>query len=124
MDHKQVEQIINIHVHMGEEEHGVTARSLALLPSWLPDIPEPTYIYLAYVTEPSWAFWTYVANAAGFAVRFGGFSWGYGGEGCKGLHELIKALGFRQPKNEPPPHTPGIWRLSRRGNLKCIKAGE
>jgi hypothetical protein len=27
-------------------------------------------------------------------IRFGGFSWGYCGEGCRGLAQLFKALGI------------------------------
>lgn len=33
-------------------------------------------------------------------IRFGGFSWGYSGEGCRGLAELFVKLGIRQDQKE------------------------
>jgi hypothetical protein len=75
---------------------GVTQKSRQAL-KHLPKIGTPLYVK-GYIYKGA-----HHANHVGVLVkgtegviRFGGFSWGYCGEGCRGLAELFTLLGIKE----------------------------
>ncbi len=108
-----------------EETSGVTDKSKVLFKKLQERIPLGEFfrkvdrVHLVYVTEPSWDFLTYVVTSDNRAILFNGFSWGYVGEGPKGLLWLLDQLGFEHPRYPsallPSPHKPGAWTVTKRG---------
>ena len=69
-------------------------------------------VILAYVTEPSWGFLTYLVDDDHDGLCFDGFSWGYGGTGCRGLMWLFDQLHWKvNPADLPPAHEEGVWEV-------------
>lgn len=75
---------------------GVTNRSLKAL-KHLPKIGVPRYVrgYLYKGRHGVNHIGVIVRGNLG-SIRFGGFGWGYGGEGPRGLKRLFEALGITQ----------------------------
>lgn len=99
-----------INVRANDDE-GITRTSLERAPEMLNLIKNPKYVYLLYQEDP-WDFVTYVVDHSGDAVRFSGFSWGYKGEGPRGLEYLLREyIGWTLPPEQewPPAHMPGLW---------------
>ena len=74
---------------------GVTRRSLKAL-KHLPKIGTPTLCrgYTYFGTHETTHIGVVVRGTNG-SLRFGGFAWGYYGEGCRGLEQLFKALNIQ-----------------------------
>lgn len=112
---------------MADDRDGVTQVSLDNVETFLKLIRPPYRMFLIYQQEEdseqsmgSWEFLTYVIDRDGRAVRFSGFSWGYGGEGPRGLVSLIEKLGWVKPcwSSMPSAHEPGIWVVERYGMVE------
>jgi len=97
-----------------EEDHGVTRMSLDAVREGhpRPALGSVDRVYLYYQAEPDWHFYTILVNSFG-AYVYTGFAWGYGGEGPRGLEEVLKRFAFEVPENMPQPHVPGLWRIDR-----------
>jgi hypothetical protein len=100
------------------DSHGITQESLEWAKKWH-SLVEPTRVYLFYQESP-WDFVTYVVDDKGWAIRYSGFSWGYGGEGPRGLMMLLESFGWLAPDCtlQPTPHVPGAWSITPNGIIK------
>lgn len=119
------EDQLGLNIIHREETSGVTDKSKELFKKLQERIPLGEFfrkvnrVHLVYVTEPSWDFLTYVVASDDRAILFNGFSWGYVGEGPKGLLWLLNQLGFECPRVSiavlPTAHKPGAWTVTKRG---------
>jgi hypothetical protein len=61
---------------------------------------------------------TYVVDDQNRAMAFHGFSWGYGGEGLRGLKWLFSQIGFSvDMESLPKPHLFGAWEVLSDGTV-------
>ena len=118
MTKEQVQELMAVTVVFGQEPTGVTEESKSLFLGYESQIGSPAAVYLAYVTQPSWDYLTYIVGDCGRSLRLDGFSWGYLGEGCRGLMWLFEHLGWTiDPATLPPSNTEGVWRVYADGSV-------
>jgi|PlaIllAssembly_1097288.scaffolds.fasta_scaffold04221_6 hypothetical protein len=121
MTNEQFEDLMGFTLVAMEPDWGVTSTSLKNAARWTDELtPHPVAIYLFYTLNPIWQAWTYVVDDTGDTVRYGGFAWGYDGEGPRGLRVLLARFGWTS-REEPPFHVEGIWKLTKEGECKEVE---
>ena len=106
-----------------KEDTGITREALYWAARWCRTFT-PDAVFLLYQEEP-WDFVTYLVDSLGYALKFKGFAWGYGGEGPRGLASLFEIIGWRVPSpvevEQIPAHTPGVWSIRPDGTVLKIR---
>lgn len=115
-DADHYERLLRLKVIARQYSSGVTERSKEFFGTVRNKIGKPEIVYLIYIEEPHWDFFTYISDAERNTLCFDGFSWGYNGEGPRGLQWLFEQIGFTvDPKTLPSPHRAGCWCIQSDG---------
>ena len=100
------------------EKAGVTGSSIEAFAA-LESLTEKPQLVGLVRTSPS-DYFTYVIYANKAALQFDGFSWGYQGEGPRGLAWLFEHIGFKKPEKLPPSGELGAWIVHPSGDIRKI----
>lgn len=120
--HNLVTNYLGLSIAFEESDHGVTRESIDSVTRRGPMPQSVATVYLYYPDGDNWGFYTILVSHSRFAYILSGFSWGYSGEGPRGLEWTLQRYGFERPFNMPPAHNPGLWRIDR-GYPRVIKLG-
>ena len=115
---EDIEAWCSVDAVLAQEPSGATDDSKEFFEENRRRIGEPVAVLLAYVKEPTWDFFTYVVGSLGRSLRMNSFSWGYGGQGPRGLRWLFEQLGWTvDPAALPAAHEEGLWEVRADGSV-------
>jgi hypothetical protein len=125
-DHVEVEKRLNLDVRY-REIGGVTESSLTAARKLIP-YPHQYPSHIVLVQDRS-GYYTYVLFRISssrpcesvVALQFDGFSWGYSGEGPRGLQALFELCDYLPPEYLPPAGSDGAWICFPDGRVRSIE---
>jgi len=114
MNVQAFKQELGIEILIRQPVSGCTERSKRFFDKMKVHLSSYSRVALVYIGEPDWEFLTFVIDVNGDAILLDGFSWGYHGEGPRGLQWLFGQMGWDIDESLlPPAHTEGMWLIFR-----------